>query len=47
MSGGPYGTPKSAQPGVVNSGAGGDKKQVGGGQGGPGVATSGDTKTLK
>ena len=45
-SGGVYGTPKSAQPGVVNSGASGDKKQVGG-TGQPGIASDGDTKTVK
>ncbi len=46
MSGGPYGTPKTAQPGVANSGASGDKKNVGS-TAQPGIASGGDTKTVK
>ena len=43
---GVYGKPKTAQPGVSNSGASGDKKQVGG-TAAPGIASGGDSKTVK
>ncbi len=41
-----YGSPKTAQPGVPNSGASGDKKHVGG-TAQPGIVSGGDTKTVK
>jgi len=45
-SGGVYGKPKTSQPGEANSGASGDKKQVGA-TAQPGIQSGGDTATVK